>query len=207
MAKRFYVVRRGHETGVFTTWDECMKAVSCYSKPEFKSFASMEEAQIFLDECDEKEKTQPKPTAKVEKENTVVTYIGGSYKKQPKKYSYGLLLILPDGKQIKGFGSDNEEEALASHTVAGKLLGTVVAIDKAIELKFKNIYIIHDYEGITKWANGEWKTVSFVAKQYKEFIDKKKEKINITFELDKGYSNNEYINVVDALAKKALNIM
>ncbi|MDA7027820.1 RNase H1/viroplasmin domain-containing protein [Bacillus sp. CLL-7-23] len=62
---------------MFTTWDECMKAVSCYTKPEFKSFASMKEAQIFLDEGDEKEKTQPKP--KVKKENAVIAYIDGSY--------------------------------------------------------------------------------------------------------------------------------
>ncbi|WP_410489175.1 viroplasmin family protein [Bacillus changyiensis] len=33
---------------MFTTWDEYIKAVSSYSKPEFKSFASMKEAQIFL---------------------------------------------------------------------------------------------------------------------------------------------------------------
>ncbi|MDA7025777.1 reverse transcriptase-like protein [Bacillus sp. CLL-7-23] len=114
----------------------------------------------------------------------------GSYKKQPKKYSYGLLLILPDGKQIKGFGSDNEKDALDSHNIAGILLGVMVAIDKAIELKFENIHIHHDYEGVTKWANGEWRAISFVAQQYREFIDEKQEQINISFERVRGCSNN-----------------
>ncbi|WP_271341639.1 hypothetical protein [Bacillus changyiensis] len=46
----------------------------------------------------------------------------------------------------------------------------MVAIDKAIEYK---IHIHHDYEGMTNWANGEWKTSSFVAQQYREFINEK----------------------------------
>ncbi|MCY8950052.1 viroplasmin family protein [Bacillus atrophaeus] len=210
MAKKVYAVRRGHETGIFSTWGECQKAVNGFSKAEYKSFPSMEEAEAYLDQEDKKEETPSKPSTteetELDKENTVIAYVDGSYKKELNRYSYGLLLLLPDGKQIKDCGSDNKEEALESNNIAGELWGTMVAIDKAIDLEFDNIHIRHDYEGIAKWAKGEWRANKFVAKQYKEFIDKKKGKINISFEWVKGHSDDVYNDLVDSLAKKALNI-
>ncbi|MDA1477252.1 RNase H1/viroplasmin domain-containing protein [Bacillus changyiensis] len=72
MTKRFYIVRRGHETGIFTTWDEYMKAVSCYSKPEFKSFASMKEAQIFLMKVMKKKKHNQNQLQKLKKKTQLL---------------------------------------------------------------------------------------------------------------------------------------
>jgi hypothetical protein len=44
---KFYAVRRGRATGIFTTWEECERQVKgIYS--EFKSFYSLEEAQEYL---------------------------------------------------------------------------------------------------------------------------------------------------------------
>ncbi|MFT4449088.1 viroplasmin family protein [Bacillus subtilis] len=209
MAKKVYAVRRGHETGIFSTWEECKKAVDGFSKAEYKGFPSMEEAKAYLDqEGNKEEKPSKSLTTKeteLDKGNTVIAYVDGSYKKELKRYSYGLLLILPDGKQEKYWDNDDNEKALESSNIAGELWGAMVAIDKAIDLKFDNIHIRHDYEGIAKWAKGEWRANKFVAKQYKEFIDKKKEKINISFEWVKGHSNNKYNDLVDNLAKKALN--
>ena len=38
--KKFYVVWKGHKTGIFTTWDECSAQVSGYSGAAYKSFES-----------------------------------------------------------------------------------------------------------------------------------------------------------------------
>ena len=46
--KNFYAVKNGNETGVFTSWDECKKAVSGYSGAEYKGFATKEEAEEYL---------------------------------------------------------------------------------------------------------------------------------------------------------------
>ncbi|AOZ88115.1 hypothetical protein BK049_04985 [Bacillus xiamenensis] len=208
MAKKtkVYAVRKGHVTGIFYNWEECKSAVNGYSQAEYKSFLSKEEAEVYL-QCEKQSSAtvSSKEGIQLDEENTVIAYVDGSYKDELKRYSYGLVLILPDGEEYKDCNSDNRENALVSRNVAGELWGTMVAIEKAIELKFDNIHIYHDYEGIAKWAKEEWKAKTFVAQEYKEFIDAKKEKINITFEWVKGHSNNKYNDLVDSLAKKALN--
>ncbi|NVN94630.1 MAG: viroplasmin family protein [Bacteroidetes bacterium] len=46
MAKqKFYVVWKGHQTGVFTSWPECEKHIKGYENALYKSFEDMETAQ------------------------------------------------------------------------------------------------------------------------------------------------------------------
>jgi ribonuclease HI len=45
MAKtKFYVVWKGYNTGIFKTWDECLKNVSGYNGAQYKSFESLQQA-------------------------------------------------------------------------------------------------------------------------------------------------------------------
>ena len=47
MAKRkFYVVWKGHKTGVFKTWNECKKHIDGFAGAEYKSFLSEDEAKL-----------------------------------------------------------------------------------------------------------------------------------------------------------------
>ncbi len=45
MAKKYYVVWKGYQTGVFDSWDECKKQIEGYKSPEFKSFPNLETAK------------------------------------------------------------------------------------------------------------------------------------------------------------------
>jgi len=45
MAKKFYVVWKGRQTGIFTSWDECAKQVNGFPGAEYKSFATRSEAR------------------------------------------------------------------------------------------------------------------------------------------------------------------
>lgn len=45
MAKKYYVVWQGRETGIFTSWAQCKAQVDNFSGARFKSFPSLEEAQ------------------------------------------------------------------------------------------------------------------------------------------------------------------
>ena len=47
---KFYAVKKGRKTGIFTTWAECQKQVSGFPKGEFKSFMSKQEAENWLKE-------------------------------------------------------------------------------------------------------------------------------------------------------------
>ena len=47
MAKRkFYVVWKGHKTGVFNTWNECKRYIDGFTGAQYKSFLSEDEAKI-----------------------------------------------------------------------------------------------------------------------------------------------------------------
>ncbi|MFQ4259182.1 UNVERIFIED_CONTAM: hypothetical protein C4Z64_01725 [Clostridioides difficile] len=48
MGKKFYSVKVGRKPGIYSTWKECSKQVNKYSGSLFKSFNTLEEAQILL---------------------------------------------------------------------------------------------------------------------------------------------------------------
>lgn len=43
--KKFYVVWKGKETGVFNSWDQCKKQIEGYKGAEYKSFEDLNEAE------------------------------------------------------------------------------------------------------------------------------------------------------------------
>ena len=49
MPKKFYAVRKGRKTGIFTTWDECRAQVHGFPCAEYKSFLTMEDAKGFME--------------------------------------------------------------------------------------------------------------------------------------------------------------
>ena len=44
----YYVVKKGHNIGIFKTWGECKKSVEGYKNPIFRKFPTFEEAKDFL---------------------------------------------------------------------------------------------------------------------------------------------------------------
>lgn len=48
MPKKYYAVRKGGQTGIFTNWSDCKKNVDGYKGAVFKSFLTKEEAVAFL---------------------------------------------------------------------------------------------------------------------------------------------------------------
>lgn len=67
MAKKFYAIRKGHKTGIFTeTWKQIEKKyIKGYSNPEFKGFNNRQEAEEYLN------KPLVKKTRRIKKENLV----------------------------------------------------------------------------------------------------------------------------------------
>ena len=45
---KFYAVRKGKQTGIFGTWDECKQAISGFTGAQFKKFTTKEEAEAFM---------------------------------------------------------------------------------------------------------------------------------------------------------------
>lgn len=200
MTKKYYAVRQGKRIGVFDTWDEAKSYVTGYKGAVYKSFKTYKEAEAFV-----KEQELEKITTKDIKENEIIAYVDGSYNIENQKFGYGIIL-LHNGGETKLSGAIFDESLSNQRNVAGEVFGAMEAIDHSIKMGKEKIYIHFDYMGIKSWALGEWKTNIQLTKDYKDFIDNRKQDIDIEFVKVKAHSNDKYNDIADRLAKDAVGI-
>lgn len=217
MAKKVYAVRKGRETGIFGTWDECQKQVSGFSGAEYKSFVSKAEAMQFLEgvEKDMPPGSSPQGTVTAGEqggslddvdEDTAVAYVDGSFDKVSGDFSYGMVMLYR-GEELKFCERIQDKELALMHNVAGEIKGAEAAMRYAVANQIEKIVIYHDYEGIAKWCNGAWKANKDGTKAYKEYYDSLEGKLGIQFVKVKGHSGDKYNDMADRLAKQALNLI
>ena len=49
---KFYAVKKGNKTGIFSSWEECQEAIKGFPNADFKGFLTLEESQAYLDDVD-----------------------------------------------------------------------------------------------------------------------------------------------------------
>ncbi len=206
--KKIYAVRKGKTTGIFYSWDECSASVNGYPSAEYKSFTTKEEANSYLGNSFavqiEEEKKDQKNTALHGTESTLTAYVDGSFDPSIGKYAFGCILLTPDGEIIRESGNGQDPESLAIRNVAGEMLGAMYAVQWAINHGYPSLTIYYDYEGIAKWAKGDWKAKNKRTQQYAEFMNGKRSYIQLSFQKVKAHSGDHYNEEVDKLAKSAL---
>ena len=206
--KKIYAVRKGKTTGIFYSWDECSASVNGYPGAEYKSFTTKEEANSYLGNSFavqiEEEKKDQKNTALDGTESTLTAYVDGSFDPSIGKYAFGCILLTPDGEIIRESGNGQDPESLAIRNVAGEMLGARYAVQWAINHGYPSLTIYYDYEGIAKWAKGDWKAKNKRTQQYAEFMNGKRSYIQLSFQKVKAHSGDHYNEEVDKLAKSAL---
>lgn len=208
MKQKYYAVKTGRETGIFLTWEECKKATEGYSGAEYKSFSSKAEAKKYLNGTDASE-LKADPTADpmfYAQSDALTAFVDGSFDTESGMYGFGCVIIAPDGSVTEKNGAGIKEEARSARNVAGELLGTMTAVSIAIKNGFKKMKIYHDYTGISKWYNGEWKAESFAAREYTEFMKKTKRYIRIEFVKVEAHTGVYFNERADILAKEALGL-
>lgn len=197
MAKKVYAVRIGRTPGLYDTWDACKAMVHGYPGAEYKSFATLAEAERYMQVS--------KDTAMLDIEQTAVAFVDGSFSKEQKRYSYGCVIDYA-GQRQEFCGAGCEEAYLGMNNVAGEILGSMQAIRWAMEHQVKRIHIFYDYAGIEKWANGEWKANKVGTQEYQAFVAKSREQIEIVFTKVMAHTGVELNERADQLAKQALGI-
>ena len=197
----YYAVKAGHVTGIFDNWDECQKATQGYSVPKFKKFATLSEAEAYINDMDIYADAVKNDISN----GHIVAFCDGSFDNEKKRYSYGVLIIDKNFKEHEICGSSNNPKYLSSHNIIGEVLGAINAMDWAVSNGYDKLKIYHDYEGLSKWLTGEWDAKSVVASMFVYiYTSKFADLIHVTFEKVKGHSNNKYNDKADKLAKKAL---
>lgn len=204
MANKFYAVRKGKTTGIFSSWNECKAQVEGFTNAEYKSFKTEQEAKNYLEIITPAQETKYK-SSKEGNTSSVEIYVDGSYNSKTNEFSYGMI-VLRDGKEFKFAQKFSDKELATMNNVAGEIKGAEAAMRYAVENSLYNIIIYHDYEGIAKWCLGEWKTNKKGTKAYKAYYDSIKDKVSIKFIKVTGHSNNKYNDIADELAKQVLDI-
>ena len=200
--EKFYVVKVGRKPGIYKTWDECKKYTHKYSGAKFASFSTLEEAAKYMASNTSVRNQQP---VKIPSEG-YIAYVDGSYDIKTKRYSCGVV-ILHNSKVIHTISEIGpKSESSSTRNIAGEILGSIRAVQYALEHKFDKLAIVHDYAGLAEWANGNWKTNLPLTKEYAEFIRTSRSRCSIKFYKVKGHSNDKYNDMADQLAKNALGI-
>lgn len=194
--KKYYAVRTGRQAGIFESWDECKKQVIGFPGAEYKSFLSPDDANEYIS-CQESESRTGKSEA--------IAYVDGSYNIKTKEFSYGVVLF-HNGDEQHFFEKFDDAGLASMRNVAGEIKGSEFAIQFCLDKGIKSVDIYHDYDGIAKWPNGEWKTNKEGTIAYKSFCDNAKKNILINFIKVKGHSGDKYNDLADKLAKEALGL-
>ena len=191
---KYYAVKKGRKTGIFTSWDECKEQVHGFLDAEYKSFSSEEDANNYL--LDKKVEVSSDVTK---------AYVDGSFNEKTNEYSFGVVL-LHEGQEIHFKKSFPQDELSSMRNVAGEIKGAGFIILYCLNRGIKKVVVYHDYEGVSKWYQNEWKANLYGTKKYQEFANQVCDEIDVSFVKVKGHSNDHYNDLADRLAKDALGI-
>ena len=137
-------------------------------------------------------------------ENMVIAYVDGSFEKSIGRYAFGCVILTPDGQEIRKSGSGSDSAGVAIRNVAGEMLGSMTAVNWAIENKYPAVEIRYDYEGVEKWVTGVWRAKTLLTSKYAAHMQEAGKKVKISFCKIAAHTGNHYNEEADQLAKSAL---
>lgn len=208
-AKKFYGVKKGKTIGIFSSWADCKAAVDGYSGAEYKGFATLEEAKIYMGEYDvtpgeNVSKHASLGSSELPAEGCLLAYVDGSYDDSIKKYAFGCVFITEKGHIFTEYGNGDNPQSLQHRNVTGEMLGAMYAVKVAMLNGFQAVEIRYDYEGIEKWVTGAWRSKTELTQKYATSMREWSAGIKISFHKVPAHSNVKFNEVADQLAKKGL---
>ncbi|MGN0349214.1 MAG: viroplasmin family protein [Roseburia sp.] len=199
MAEKYYAVKVGKIPGIYRSWQECKPLVDGFPGAVYKSFRTKEEAEAFF----ESGKKNRKESAVCENLPEIYAFVDGSYNAKTKVYGYGGFLVHHGKKEVLQ-GAGCKPEMASMRNVAGEVLGSMAAMQKAVELGLPELTVYYDYMGIQMWAEGSWKRNKKGTIAYYDYVQTIKDKMKLYFVKVKGHSGVDGNEEADLLAKEAV---
>lgn len=196
---KFYAIRKGNKTGIVNTWKECQENTKGFKGAEFKSFTNLEDAMKYMDQ----EKDKPEEYEL----NKLYVYVDGSYNEPENIVGYGLVAVVNNEPIHKDFGCAKDHPHNKSRNIFGEILGSIEAIEFAIQNKYDEVIIAYDYKGIECWATKEWEARNEMTQTYVRYIDYIKNKVKIRFLKIAAHTGNTYNEMADQLAKRGAKVI
>ena len=165
---KYYAVKCGKTPGIYFSWDDCRKMVEGFSGAVYKSFGSLEQAEQFLSGGVSKAPEQflsgsvseapeqflsgsvseaPEPDASQASMPESYAFVDGSFNAAANTYGYGGFFVY-HGTKYRLQGSGTNEDMVSMRNVAGEVLGSMAAMEKAIACGAEELTIFYDYSGI-----------------------------------------------------------
>lgn len=227
MAKKYYAVRQGRQTGLFTSWDDCKAQVQGYSGAEFKSFASLADAQQYLwgdaapqhgarakethtkEAHTEETHTPPSEPAQPvvsDAPDVMTAYVDGSYHAAKKLFAFAAVIFY-QGEEYHLSGCDGDPELAEMRNVAGEIRAAEQAMAFALEHGARTLHIYHDYAGVACWCTGAWQAKKPGTQRYRQIYQQAvNQGLTVRFHKVQGHAGDRYNELADRLAKDALGI-
>lgn len=196
---KYYAVKEGKKTGIYTTWHEAKAQVEGVSGAVCKSFKTLEKADSFM------KYKKPAPPPVSEAINAIEAYVDGSFDRVKGRYSFGVAIVQNDEVIDTLQRAGNNPIYVESGQIAGEVFGCLHAVQWAISKGYDTIYIYYDFEGIEKWISGESKARKQVSQDYVEYFRELAKHIGVEFVKVKAHSGILLNEFVDQLAAEAID--
>ncbi|HPW95277.1 MAG TPA: ribonuclease H family protein [Fibrobacteraceae bacterium] len=188
MAKmKYYAIKTPQFEKIVTNWDECLVLIKGVKGVLYKSFKTLEEAENWLKGVSE------------EADSSLQIYVDGSFSPDFPYSGWGLVVVENNEEQFR-LGGVTPEPA-KSRNIDGELFAAIKALEWLKENQRVGT-ICHDYEGIARFAKGEWKAKSPVALEYmkkaRPLLGENK------FKKVDAHTGHQWNDLVDQIAKDAI---
>ena len=199
---KFYVVKKGLVPGIYSTWKECQEQTNGVSGAIFKSFNTLEEAELFYqNQSFDKIKDISDPTVDY---SGLIAYVDGSSNMDYRVAGYGIV-FLKENQHLMDFNRayrfpENDQ----SMNVGAELRGAYEAIRIALINGYKKLTIFYDYSGIANFALGNWTPSDSVSIQYTNFVQEVSTIIDLSFVKVPAHQGHEWNERADQLANLAV---
>ena len=185
--QKFYAIKTPNESKIVMTWAECEKLTHGVKGVLFKSFGSRAEAEAWISGME-----APVPDG-------LRVFVDGSFSPGFPKSGWAFVVTENDVEIARGSGITAFDAE--SRNIDGEVMASFQAM-RWLDANDRSGTICHDYEGIARWAKGEWQAKSNIAKRYvaaaQPFLHR------VSFEKVEAHTGVKWNELVDKLAKDAI---
>ena len=205
MAGKYYAVRKGFRTGIFHSWDECQSATKGFSGAEFKSFKNEKDATAYLNGTYIMDKSEVRVNLPTPTDHMVCIYTDGSYKDGVHALGVCMQLV---GKTLGFCGILDGSEFGSSHNIFGELMAAMAGVQVAVNMGYREIFILYDNQGVESWYTGDWRANCDIARIYASVMRGLVTNHGLTlyFLHVKSHTGIEGNHLADVYAKRARNL-